>query len=408
MHSLLFANKFEDHNDRIPFFHTDFYDTTIEIFLPNATFWSQTVALLFLSELFVVLIASIVYHGIIKYRCGATTTTVGPYLIGFGIVCPLCLIFPFWIMNFFEIKNTILRFATCSLPPITCLFHCTEAMFGFSPHSVETSFEKYVLYYISIVEIVFDKKTNEVVKSTKADISSAAKSVVYSILIIGAYQSILRHVQYQPFESDINANTSSFFGLELFYGIFDWRLIINNLMITILLQIYLSFFYSSLCLLAMVFLGVKTCAAMNNPITMTTSVSDFWGKRWNLNIHGCLKRGVFKPVYKYSNKYIAVWSTFIASGLFHEYINIGICPACLPYFGKSIAFFIWNAIMITLEHFVGNSSIFQWIKIKMPKPVVTVLVLSTAMPIAHWFLHPYTKGHYFNHAELLVPIIGII
>jgi len=86
----------------------------------------------------------------------------------------------------------------------------------------------------------------------------------------------------------------------------------------------------------------------------------------------------------------------------------GICPTCLPYFGKSIAFFIWNAIIVTLEHFVGNASIFQWIKSNMPKPVVTVLVLSTAMPIAHWFLHPYTKSSYLYDAEFAFPIIGTI
>jgi len=178
------------------------------------------------------------------------------------------------------------------------------------------------MYYISIVDIVFDKETNEAVKSTRADILSKAKSFGRDILIIGAYQSILRHVQYQPFESHVNANTSSF-GLELFDGIFDWKLILNNLTITLLVQMYLTMFCTALCFLVNAFLRVKTCAAMDNPIMMSTSASDFWGKRWNMIIHGCLKRGVFKPVYKYSNKPIAVWAAFIASGLFHEYINIG-------------------------------------------------------------------------------------
>jgi len=44
----------------------------------------------------------------------------------------------------------------------------------------------------------------------------------------------------------------------------------------------------------------------------------------------------------------------------------------------------------------------------MPKLVVSALVLSTAMPIAHWFLHPYTKeAYFFEHGEFSVPIIGI-
>jgi len=410
MLSLLFASKLDDPNDRESVFHFDFNDVTIDLFLPSPTFWSQVLASLFISELFVVVIAFIVYHGIIPNRGSATTTTttVSPYLIGFGIVCPLCLIFPFWIMNFFEFRNEVLRFTALAMLPITCMFHCTEAMFGFSPHSVETSFRNYVFYYLSVVEIIFDKKTNEVVKSTRADILSKAKSFGCNILITGAYQSVLRHVQYQPFESHINANTLSFLRLELFHGVLDWKLILNNLAITILIQMYISMFTSSLCLLVAVLLRVKTHASMNNPIILSSSPSDFWGNRWNLIIHGCLKRGVFKPVYKYSNKPIAVWSAFIASGLFHEYINIGVNYACLPNFGKSLAFFIWNATVVTLEHLVGNASIFQWIKSNMPRLVVSALVLSTAMPIAHWFLHPYTKEAYFlEHGEFSVPIIGI-
>jgi len=398
MLALLFADKFNVSTDRIPSFLINISGTTFGIFLPSATLWTQLLVGLIFSQLFVVAAAGIVYHFIIPNR-GSTTT----YLIGFGIVCPLLLTYPFWIINALEIKNGLLRFSLGAILPVTSMFHCTEAMFGFSPHSVETSFRKYVLYYISAVEIVFDEKTNKVVKASWPDILSRAKTFAYNVLITGAYHSIMQRVQYQPFENHTNANTLSFSELDLFHGIFDWKLTLNNLASTIMLQLYISTFASALCFILSALLRVKTCVAMHNPLLLSSSPSDFWGRRWNMIIHKCLKRGVFKPVYRYSTKSIAVWATFIASGLMHEYLLIVICDT--PDFGKQTAFFIWNAIIVTLEHFFGKAFIFQWIHNTMPKPVVGVLVVCTVMPITHWFLHPLTKNSLQEHSEFAFPMV---
>lgn len=407
MLSLLFQAEVDDPSNRIPSFTIKLTDSTLGLFLPSAAFWVQLLLVLIMSQIFVSAIAYIVYHVIIPNRGGKTTTAL-PSLIGFGIVIPLCLIFPYWIMKILKIRNLLLRFSACAFLPITSMFHCTEAMFGFSPHSVEMSFKNYLLYYISPAELVFDEKTHKVVAPSRADIMSEVRSFVSWIFITGASQSVLCHVQYLPFENHANAITVPLLGLELFHGVFDWKLILNNFTSTFLLSIYLSTFFSSLRLVAVVLLRAKTCAGMNNPMLMSTSPSDFWGRRWNLIIHGSLKRGVFKPVYRYSSKFVAVWATFIASGLFHEYITIGAFPDSPPNFGKQTAFFIWNAIIVTIEHFVWKAAIFQWIKNNMPKPVVATLVMFTAMPVAHWFLHFYTKNLVFEHGEIAFPMVVLM
>jgi len=409
MQALLFAEEIDNPSDRIPSFTFDnrYTDSTFGIFLPSVACWVQLLLMLTISQFLVVIIAGIVYYVIIPNR-GDKTTTAFPYLIGFGIVIPLCLTFPFWIINILGMRNHMLRFSAFTFLPITCMFQCMEAMFGFSPYSVEASFRNYALYYTSPAEIVFDKKTHMAVTASRADIMSKVRSFVYYILMTGTYKSILHHVEYRPFESNINTNTTSSIGLELFHGIFDWKLLLNNLILTILFHMYLSTFTVGLCLIPTMVLRVRTIATMDNPLMMSTSPSDFWGRRWNLIIHGSLKRGVFMPVYRYSSKFIAVWITFIVSGLFHEYLIIGACLECPRNFGKQTAFFIWNAFIVTLEHFLGNASIFQWIKNNVPKPVITALVLSTAMPVAHWFLHPYTNIQMFEHGEVIFPMVLLI
>jgi hypothetical protein len=130
-----------------------------------------------------------------------------------------------------------------------------------------------------------------------------------------------------------------------------------------------------------------------------------------------LKRGVFKPVYMYSSRSIASIAAFIASGLFHEWLIYFIFDMHLEEgshavtksaLGKQTAFFVWNAVVIVLESIVGNAVIFKWISQTMPKLVVVGLVLCTALPVAHWFLHCYFKSELFVHGELAFPLIRVL
>jgi hypothetical protein len=69
--------------------------------------------------------------------------------------------------------------------------------------------------------------------------------------------------------------------------------------------------------------GVQLVPFMLNPIFESSSPSDFWGRRWNLVVHGILKRGVYKPVRSKHSRRVASIATFIASGLFHEWLLSG-------------------------------------------------------------------------------------
>ncbi len=85
----------------------------------------------------------------------------------------------------------------------------------------------------------------------------------------------------------------------------------------------LSAFTYGIGIISMVVTGIdfNVDDSMNNPLLTATSPSDFWGRKWNSIVHSVLKNGVFKPMYNFtSNRPLAVFSSFIASGLFHEWI----------------------------------------------------------------------------------------
>lgn len=137
-----------------------------------------------------------------------------------------------------------------------------------------------------------------------------------------------------------------------------------------------------------------------------------------------LKRGVFKPVRSYFSKTAAIMCTFLASGLFHEWILTvmfyihdsekdanGLCSSCFhPHmYGKNIMFFLWNGILIFLEFTIGKRlAIFHRLAKTLPPLVITFLVLMCSMPVAHWFFGDILKSKFMHHSQLCLPTILII
>ena len=158
--------------------------------------------------------------------------------------------------------------------------------------------------------------------------------------------------------------------------------------------------------------GYKTATTFRNPLFSSRSPSDFWGYRWNMVIHETLKRGAYKPalVLGYS-KGAAVMVSFVASGLMHDlcwtilfyksvhdYDSQGTCIDCFDHIrGKATAFFVWCGLTMVLEESIASVPLVRWMSQKLPKVVVSTLVVMTALPFTHWFAGDWIVGGYFKH-----------
>eukprot|EP00986_Skeletonema_menzelii_P009943 scaffold4644_cov145-Skeletonema_menzelii.AAC.4 len=155
--------------------------------------------------------------------------------------------------------------------------------------------------------------------------------------------------------------------------------------------------------------GFKVLHTMNNPMLEATSPSDFWGKRWNLLVHVVLKRGVYKPVRTYASALIASLAVFVASGLFHEWM----VHAIFLYnkqsegvvLGSNTAFFVWNFFVIACERMLVATKGVQSLKRVLPRFMITVMIIMSSLPFAHWFGGPYLFGNFFSDYEKFVPMI---
>jgi hypothetical protein len=190
-----------------------------------------------------------------------------------------------------------------------------------------------------------------------------------------------------------------------------WRLYANSLLQALLFQLYLSLYGEGLSLTSMAVSGYQTQPLMLNPLFESTSPSDFWSRRWNRLVHHVLKNGVFKPVLKYHSKTMAVIVTFLASGIFHEWLlwaiftptkgqrdpETGECSSsCFqPTYGRAIVFFLWQALLIAIEMTLGRTQVFCVLGNSLPSLLRTFLIICLGIPVAHFFTEPYFRCEFF-------------
>merc|ERR1719483_1022799 len=84
------------------------------------------------------------------------------------------------------------------------------------------------------------------------------------------------------------------------------------------------------------------------PLLTSTSVSDFWGRRWNLLIHGLFRRTVFSPL---TQRGVPAWAAgaLAIAGLFHEYAFALQQPSLRDSLGRCLLFFLAQAPAVSAE-----------------------------------------------------------
>jgi alginate O-acetyltransferase complex protein AlgI len=84
---------------------------------------------------------------------------------------------------------------------------------------------------------------------------------------------------------------------------------------------------------------------MNRPLR-STSVSEFWGRRWNAAFNDLAVRLVFRPVVRHSTVLAATLMAFAVSGLIHELVIS--LPAGAG-FGLPTAYFLLQGLGVLVE-----------------------------------------------------------
>jgi len=155
-------------------------------------------------------------------------------------------------------------------------------------------------------------------------------------------------------------------------------------------------------------IAVATCGFQAQPmwaapLTASTSVSDFWSRRWNLLIHGLFRRTVFAPL---TRRGVAPWVAgalaFGISGAFHEYAFALQQPSLRESLGPCFLFFLAQAPAVSAEKALRRL-------VGVPPPFARSAALCTVtwtlllVPNAPLFLHPLKTSGVFEQIYQLVP-----
>lgn len=397
---IIFSDDCITHDKENPLLTFDLFDQTFQLFAPRPLFWIQMSVLLMIQSVVAVLLAIIIYYGIIKNRGSSSS-----YLLCWGFIIPFSLTFPVYLLQFFNIRNRAILVSTAATPTLIT-FRSIEALCGFSPHSVEDSLSNYCLYYSSVIEFVFDSKTRRPARASRQDVIQKGKSFVMNFMLIILLISFMEEYAYQPF----SVPKQGFKHIQPSH-------IGNNLIAAVLTSTTIAcgtgLFGFAICALV----GLLTLDVFDNPMWKSTTVTDFWSRRWNRLVHGVLKRGVYKPVRKLtSNRGLAAASAFVMSGVLHEYILFLMSlPQATdadiqyvnykPVYGNQFCFFAWQGMLMILEYIFFNWSVTSGLNIYVPT-IIKIIVL--ALPISHWFTDEWSRSQLFSHYSVGLPLIAIL
>ncbi|KAI9085356.1 hypothetical protein K1719_032733 [Acacia pycnantha] len=168
-------------------------------------------------------------------------------------------------------------------------------------------------------------------------------------------------------------------------------------MYSIYMYIALETILNFVSVLARMFLGVELEPTFDEPY-MSTSLQDFWGRRWNTMVNRIMHPTVYVPVLSTCSHVIgrrwaplpAIVATFLASGLMHELIfyyikrEIRTWEAWEPTWDVTL-FFLLHGVCLAVEVAVKKAVRGRW---QLPAAVSGLMAAAFVMGTGVWLFVP--------------------
>jgi len=125
--------------------------------------------------------------------------------------------------------------------------------------------------------------------------------------------------------------------------------------------------------------GIDAQPIMASPI-LSKSLSEFWGRRWNLGFRQLAHDFIFRPLQKHTGASVAGLLVFVVSGLIHDLV---ISVPARGGYGLPTAYFIVQGLGVMFERsaFARRAGLQK----KLPARIFALVV--TAAPVC-WLFHP--------------------
>lgn len=375
--------------------------TRCAVTYPSIHFFNQLPLLVALQTLLSALLAFPLYKLNVKptkKEKRVFTSTAFTFLIALPTACYE----PIYIIRLFDIHHIGLRMVLMTFPLLGGL-RILESYFGFAPDISSKNFTNYFAYFSCPFIVKFDEDKQEPTRVSLQYFQEQLQISGTYFIYTGLLMSLLWHYDWELFEvqSDVNSFDHSISEL------ISWKHLMNNYLVALILSLGLKQSTVGVSFLYSLAFGYETKDVVLSPMTKSQSPSEFWGRRWNMAVHHGLKNGAYKPArYLTNSNLMGILAAFVMSGVIHEYVNLVIFSGTgIEFRWKYMLFFGYNAFLLFVEHTIGSLEIVQNIVSKLPKPLITALVLCTALPVAHLFLGDWIVHGYFDSVMYAEPTI---
>lgn len=293
-------------------------------------------------------------------------------------------------------RSLLANFCMSSLG-VAGFFRMLELITGTGPKGFDISAWNFALYFASPVEVAFDDE-GRLAKAEPGCAKQCSRSLAGHVGVLLTCLSIGNHTNFMPFlDPDADLLSLPFFGLPAAIPAIYLQTVVLYCMLTIS-------FLSGRAGLA--FLGIGTHIGMRQPLLLSQSVRDFWGRRWNLLIHRLMHRIFFLPIKPKFGPQAAAIAAFVVSGLFHEYqwLASNFNNADYVPLGPS-KFFLIQFVLTAGEAMLRGTSLGSLCG-RVPQAARPLLVTVVCLPWGPYFLQGM-KGS-FQAAARLYPGITLL
>mmetsp|Transcript_54238 Transcript_54238/g.129271 ORF Transcript_54238/g.129271 Transcript_54238/m.129271 type:complete len:445 (+) Transcript_54238:56-1390(+) len=299
-----------------------------------------------------------------------------------GCFLPLFIIGPFAVLSIRGPCKALMAHFSLSFFGVMGFFKWLELMCGTGPRGSDTSLGRFVLYFTSPAEVLFDEE-GKLAKAPPGQMQELLLSFAGHTALATIILSLGRETGFSPFLGcAVDPLSLPFFGLP-----------------RSLPAIYLQAMYVY-CMLAQALIthraplalfGIATRTPMRQPMWLSTSARDYWGRRWNLIVHHLMKRTFFTPFATRKEKawrHVGGILAFVMSGLFHEYmwaaVNWPNTDQYIP--GLAVLFFLVQYAICAVEVVLERTTLGKWAT-TWPRPLKTVVTTAIVLPWGPLFLH---------------------
>lgn len=262
-----------------------------------------------------------------------------------------------------------------------------EALGGGAPPDTVQDLPSWIKYLTSV-----DSRRGPDLRGMKAPpgaLRSAVRRFLSRMLLLSVAFSVLaagNDGQYRPL-----ASTSAGLESAVASAMVSW---VDNWIGSLCIYLFLALIIDLGGVLLILTQGLEPITAFNNPMLGSRSPTDMWARRWNMQMHGVLKRAFFLPLVKRGTpKQLAGFATFVASAAYHE-VQFRLSFPRTYTWGQGSIFFLVQGLICIAENALYCAA--PRIGDSLPVPVKVLLTTLLMIMTSELFVSIWRVGGMFD------------